>query len=108
MARRIESSDALSSCGPHPNDQPPPPIAHDPKPTVVISSPLDPSERLLICIMSSRTIYRSWLLSDISPSCTGSPKPSVLLEITECQVAPVPDFNCGATVVASGPRSFSC
>src|SRR5262249_9708213 len=51
MARRIVSSDTLSSCCPHPYAPPPPPIAHAPNPTVVISSPLEPSERLLICII---------------------------------------------------------
>src|SRR5207244_9547725 len=42
----MAASDAVSSCGPQPNDQPPPPIAQAPKPTVVISSPLVPSGRL--------------------------------------------------------------
>src|SRR5436190_1434993 len=42
-ARCIAASESVSSCGPQPNAQSPPPIAHAPKPTVVISSPLEPS-----------------------------------------------------------------
>src|SRR4029077_4875288 len=45
-AWRMVATDCTSSCGPQPNDQPPPPIAQAPKPTVVISSPLVPSERV--------------------------------------------------------------
>src|SRR2546427_3366278 len=45
-ARCIAASESVSSCGPQPNAQPPPPIAHAPKPTVVISSPLEPSGRV--------------------------------------------------------------
>src|SRR5579884_4142171 len=45
-ARRIAASELASSCGPQPNDQPPPPKAQAPKPTVVISSPLVPSGRV--------------------------------------------------------------
>src|SRR5256884_199009 len=45
-ACRMAARDAVSSCGPQPNDQPPPPIAQAPKPTVVISSPLVPSGRV--------------------------------------------------------------
>src|SRR5205807_7260028 len=51
MAWRIVFCDTWSSCGPHPNDHPPPPIAHAPNPTVVISSPLEPSARLSICMI---------------------------------------------------------
>src|ERR1700758_577507 len=46
--------------------------------------------------------YCSWLLSDISPSATASATPSVLLEITARQLAPMPDFICGAAVVVLG------
>ena len=42
IAWRIVARDAASSCGPHPNAQPPPPTAHDPKPTRVIFNPLRP------------------------------------------------------------------
>src|SRR5438034_1327275 len=45
-ARCIAASESVASCGPQPNAQPPPPIAHAPKPTVVISSPLEPSGRV--------------------------------------------------------------
>src|SRR5438046_1163930 len=45
-ARRIAASESASSCGPQPNAQPPPPIAHAPKPTVVMPSPLEPSGRV--------------------------------------------------------------
>src|SRR5437588_408749 len=45
-ARRIAASESASSCGPQTNAQPPPPVAHAPKPTVVISSPLEPSGRV--------------------------------------------------------------
>src|SRR5438034_859115 len=45
-ARCIAASESVSSCGPQPNAQSPPPIAHAPKPTVVISSPLEPSGRV--------------------------------------------------------------
>src|SRR6184192_1180585 len=45
-ARRIAASESASSCGPHPNAQPPPPIAHAPKPTVVMSIPLEPRGRV--------------------------------------------------------------
>src|SRR3989442_2067947 len=45
-ARCIAASERVSSCGPKPNAQSPPPIAHAPKPTVVISSPLEPSGRV--------------------------------------------------------------
>src|ERR1035441_3783210 len=44
--------DASSSCGPHPKDHPPPPMAHAPKPTLVIMTPLEPSGRLDNCICS--------------------------------------------------------
>src|ERR1035441_4498437 len=40
------ATDASSSCGPHPKDHPPPPMAHEPKPTRVIMTPLEPSGRL--------------------------------------------------------------
>src|ERR1019366_5491851 len=33
-------------CGPQPKAQPPPPMAHEPKPTVVIWNPLEPSGRV--------------------------------------------------------------
>ena len=42
---RTAAMESLSSCGPQPNDHPPPPIAHVPTPTVVISMPLLPSGR---------------------------------------------------------------
>ena len=45
-ARRIDASDASSSWGPQPKDQPPPPAAHAPKPTTVISGPLSPRVRV--------------------------------------------------------------
>jgi hypothetical protein len=38
--------DSASSCGPHPNDHPPPPTAQDPNPSVVMLSPLEPSRRV--------------------------------------------------------------
>jgi len=47
---------AVSSCGPQPKLHPPPPMAQAPKPTGVMSSPLDPSGRvgnlLLIDVIS--------------------------------------------------------
>src|ERR1700736_2779097 len=46
IAWRIVATDSASSCGPHPYDHPPPPIAQDPNPTVVILSPLEPSRRV--------------------------------------------------------------
>src|SRR2546425_8917561 len=45
-ARCIAASESVSSCGPQPNAQSPPPMAHAPRPTVVISSPLEPSGRV--------------------------------------------------------------
>src|SRR5438552_2098422 len=38
--------DSLSSCGPHPNDQPPPPTAHAPNPTRVMFMSVVPSCRV--------------------------------------------------------------
>src|SRR5579871_4059215 len=55
----IESS---SSCGPQPKDQPPPPTAQEPNPTVVISRPLLPSCRFLSAmgqILPVRTSFRN-------------------------------------------------
>jgi len=37
---RVVASESASSCGPQPNDQPPPPTAHEPNPTRVICNPL--------------------------------------------------------------------
>src|SRR5664280_1451423 len=51
-ACRMVARDASSSCGPHPKDHPPPPMAHAPKPTLVIMTPLEPSGRLDNCICS--------------------------------------------------------
>src|SRR5947209_15228617 len=45
-AWRIVASEAPSSCGPQLKAQPPPPMAHAPKPTLVISSPLVPRGRV--------------------------------------------------------------
>src|ERR1700682_2627412 len=45
------ASDSASSCGPQPNDQPPPPTAHEPNPTLVMSSPLVPSGRVASAIV---------------------------------------------------------
>src|SRR2546425_3512221 len=45
-ACRIVASDAASSCGPQPNDQPPPPTAHEPNPSRVMCNPLRPSGRV--------------------------------------------------------------
>src|SRR5436190_1058986 len=42
----MAASESSSSCGPQPNDQPPPPAAQAPKPTVVISKPLEPWGRV--------------------------------------------------------------
>jgi hypothetical protein len=42
-ARWIAAIDSSLSCGPQPNSQPPPPIAHAPKPRRVISKPVVPS-----------------------------------------------------------------
>src|SRR5579862_644856 len=42
----IVARESESSCGPHPKDQPPPPTAQEPNPTVVILSPLEPSGRV--------------------------------------------------------------
>src|SRR6185437_15560941 len=44
-AWRMVESEAASSCGPQAKAQSPPPIAHVPKPTVVISIPLKPNLR---------------------------------------------------------------
>jgi hypothetical protein len=46
-AWRMVAIDCSSSCGPHPNAQPPPPIAQAPKPTVVISMSVAPSRRVV-------------------------------------------------------------
>src|SRR5713226_6670798 len=51
IACRIVASDSASSCGPQPNDQPPPPTAHEPNPTLVMSSPLVPSGRVASAIV---------------------------------------------------------
>src|SRR2546425_15080 len=53
-ARRIAASESASSCGPQPYAQPPPPIAHAPKPTVVMSDPLEPSGRVRNVIRTAR------------------------------------------------------
>src|ERR1700716_1000860 len=45
-AWRMAAIELASSCGPQPNAQPPPPIAQAPKPTVVISRPLEPRGRV--------------------------------------------------------------
>ena len=45
-ACRIVASDAASSCGPQPKDQPPPPTAHEPNPSRVMCNPLRPSGRV--------------------------------------------------------------
>src|SRR5213592_4540973 len=58
-ARRIAASESASSCGPQPNAQPPPPIAHAPKPTVVMSSPLEPSGRVGNVIRTTLPALRS-------------------------------------------------
>src|SRR5712691_5446303 len=58
-ARCIAASESVSSCGPQPNAQPPPPIAHAPKPTVVISSPLEPSGRVGRVIRTAPGDWRS-------------------------------------------------
>src|SRR6059058_5808591 len=55
----MAASDAVSSCGPQPNAQPPPPIAQAPKPTVVISSPLEPSGRVGSVIRTTLQALRS-------------------------------------------------
>src|SRR5207245_219040 len=57
-ACRMAARDAVSSCGPQPNDQPPPPIAQAPKPTVVISSPLAPSRRVgkVVVVIESKPL----------------------------------------------------
>src|SRR5439155_24530632 len=54
----MAASDAVSSCGPQPNAQPPPPIAQAPKPTVVISSPLVPSGRVgnVVAVIESKPL----------------------------------------------------
>src|SRR5665647_2540999 len=57
-ARWMAAIERLSSCGPQPNDQPPPPAAQEPKPTVVISRPLVPSGRVgsdIMCLQWSRS-----------------------------------------------------
>src|ERR1700722_17498054 len=48
----IAAIEASSSCGPQPNDQPPPPTAQAPKPTVVISSPLLPRNRFFSAMLN--------------------------------------------------------
>src|SRR5215472_16467023 len=45
-AWRMAARDAVSSCGPQPKDQPPPPMAQAPNPTVVISIPAAPKGRV--------------------------------------------------------------
>ena len=66
MACRIAAIDAASSCGPHPNDQPPPPAAHAPNPTTVISTPVLPSGRLAnVCPIGAI------LLNAAGPSASG-------------------------------------
>src|SRR4051794_26252076 len=49
----MAAAEEESSCGPHPNAQPPPPIAHAPKPTVVISMSVPLSRRLFIAMAGS-------------------------------------------------------
>jgi hypothetical protein len=46
----IAATEAASSCGPQAKAQPPPPAAQAPKPTVVISGPLEPSRRVGNCV----------------------------------------------------------
>src|SRR6476661_1296974 len=60
MACRIAAIDAESSCGPQPKDQPPPPAAHAPNPTVVSLRPLVPRARVgsVINCMISRLALR--------------------------------------------------
>ena len=50
-ARWIAAIDCSSSWGPQPNSQPPPPIAHAPKPTRVISRPVSPSCVVFSCVV---------------------------------------------------------
>src|SRR6266404_5738058 len=48
----MAAREAVSSCGPQPKDQPPPPMAQAPKPRVVIFNPLVPRERVGNVMMS--------------------------------------------------------
>src|ERR1700690_1805658 len=50
-ARRIAAIDASSGCGPQPNSHPPPPMAHAPNPTLVISRPVAPSGLVRSCVL---------------------------------------------------------
>src|SRR2546426_997738 len=72
-ACRMAARDAVSSCGPQPNDQPPPPIAQAPRPTVVISSPLVPSGRVgkVVVVIESKRL--AWCaLPERLPGAAGS------------------------------------
>ncbi len=59
-AWRIAASEAASSCGPQPYFQPPPPMAHAPNPTGVISSSLDPSRLRGNTVASMFTSAPGW------------------------------------------------
>src|SRR5579862_2447439 len=59
----IDAMDSLSSWGPQLKAHPPPPMAHAPKPTVVIWIPLDPSGRvckLMITPPNSLSKKKRW------------------------------------------------
>src|SRR2546429_9596161 len=74
MACRMVASDSASSCGPHPNDQPPPPTAHEPNPTLVISSPLVPSGRVasaIVCLLGTACLSR--IVPALAPCSGGEP-----------------------------------
>src|SRR5437879_12279258 len=79
-AWRIVASEAPSSCGPQLKAQPPPPMAHAPKPTLVISSPLVPRGRVGNVM--------------ISPLCLGL---SFKDDLT-AHMAPLPHFLSAAAV----------
>src|SRR5579863_10006307 len=62
----MAASEVASSCGPQEKAQPPPPMAHVPKPTVVISRLLKPKARFgkfithLIRVSYSLIKWRAW------------------------------------------------
>src|ERR1019366_4927575 len=64
-ACRMVARESESSCGPHPKDQPPPPIAQEPNPIVVILSPLEPSGRVgnvMISLLTRISDLDLWLV----------------------------------------------
>src|SRR5207237_1989130 len=86
-ARRIAASESASSCGPQPNAQPPPPVAHAPKPTVVMSSPLVPSGRVGNVIRTTLRDLRSRNQQHLSRGLPSLEQPVCLRRLRERELA---------------------